>query len=1108
MLLPSVCLSMALASCSLFSAINNPVASIEVAEDEIALNPGEVYTLNPIAFYADGSIVSSPLFTYRSADPGLVSFYGENAGQFLVKNTDKKGDECSLFVSLGHTEKEVKVTVIENAFDLLNVTVTGTDSKKLVYGNEYTLNLSTLPISMVPDLFNFETVDAAKKTTSGYLDFSILGSTEHMKVVGVASGYLHVYTKEATAFGSHLDYYLPYASSFANSEVQARFQATGITKNQIADLTSLDLAISSGGLLYNDIAMFTSLTSLHIKADHAVSLVNFEASSFLILVDGLSAYAEYEAYATRALMARIYPISEDKLVVYYTEINGKSRYQVKTYSSDEEALFSESEPGFDFLGWNEAFGATTPYVSSLSSLPHYSKLYAHFDFHVFTISCYQLGPSSEGTTADRTYQVKYLATLPNIEAPDSGLERYNHAVFREWVDAAGNSYATYGSTYAITSDLVLYARWQEDFVVSFLPGYERSNTPNPVTVKYDEAVVLPVCSGTYGVFKGWTFNQTFISTGILFKDIGFDLTNEKAANILRGKWTGFYNKIANYNDNSSDIFEQTTIDLSASDPAADLGTLSVKNTTKDLTIIGQGVSIPLQFAVAAKTRSENNPLTITLKNVCMKPTGDVPLLFRNTPDSSLVTLIFDWVKVLPGTSSHTNSLLSANRVAIRLAPAAYTSSLVSSTDGNYQQNTDIERASVAADSLTVGYTGDQHLGGLSIYGASFSSGNSSSSPIPGGSALKVNNLDVEEDFPLLCQGGRGQNGSAGNNGEAGASVSSEDAGTAGKLGGGGSNGSSGGKGGDGISGYTGSGVNVNLGANASITSVGGAGGDGGAGGAGGTGSAGKSGKAGAQNNDQQNGDAGGAGGAGGAAGAGGAGGAGGVGIAATDFAAGPNSRIVVQGGDGGSAGAGGKGGDAAAGGIGGNGSDEKGFWLWYVSGGNGGNGGVGGAGGAGGKGGVGGNGGVGFSISRTLKVDSGATLSAQESFGGSAGSGGDGGAGGAGGLGGSAGKGGQTQGTAGAGGAGGSGGACGTAGSKGVGYAGTFTSKVNSSVSIRVTRSSKTKITPTCGTGGAGGSGNPDGSVGATSKIIDLGTDPSDFSLYHNLPFYSLIVFA
>jgi hypothetical protein len=67
---------------------------------------------------------------------------------------------------------------------------------------------------------------------------------------------------------------------------------------------------------------------------------------------------------------------------------------------------------------------------------------------------------------------------------------------------------------------------------------------------------------------------------------------------------------------------------------------------------------------------------------------------------------------------------------------------------------------------------------------------------------------------------------------------------------------------------------------------------------------------------------------------------------------------------------------------------------------------------------------------------------------------------------------------------------------------------VNSSVSIRVTRSSKTKITPTCGTGGAGGSGNPDGSVGATSKIIDLGTDPSDFSLYHNLPFYSLIVFA
>ena len=166
--------------------------------------------------------------------------------------------------------------------------------------------------------------------------------------------------------------------------------------------------------------------------------------------------------------------------------------------------------GYTFGGWNtNTYGTGTTYAAGTSYEVTYNvTLYARWVYAV----TYDINGGTGTTPAAQTAPLGSTITLPS----GSGLTRTGYA-FGGWntsADGTGNNYAA-NSSYTITGNVTLYARWIINYTVTFSVNSGSGTAPAAQTVTSGSNITLPYDSGFYRdggyTFGGW--NTSAAGTG-------------------------------------------------------------------------------------------------------------------------------------------------------------------------------------------------------------------------------------------------------------------------------------------------------------------------------------------------------------------------------------------------------------------------------------------------------------------------------------------------------------------------------------------------------------------------------------------------------------------
>ena len=165
-----------------------------------------------------------------------------------------------------------------------------------------------------------------------------------------------------------------------------------------------------------------------------------------------------------------------------------------------------SKSGYILGGWNtNADGTGTNYnAGSTYTVTSNVTLYAKWDTS-YTVT-FNINGGTGTTPAAQTVSSGSTVTLPG----GSGFSR-NGYIFAGWNTNAGGTGETYnaGSSYMITGNITLYAKWDTAYTVTFNLNGGTGTTPTAQTVSSGSTITLPSGDGfsrSGRAFDGWNIN--------------------------------------------------------------------------------------------------------------------------------------------------------------------------------------------------------------------------------------------------------------------------------------------------------------------------------------------------------------------------------------------------------------------------------------------------------------------------------------------------------------------------------------------------------------------------------------------------------------------------
>jgi len=215
-----------------------------------------------------------------------------------------------------------------------------------------------------------------------------------------------------------------------------------------------------------------------------------------------------------------------------------------------------------FNSWNsQANGLGSTYtIGSTFTINSNTTIYAKWT-QIFTVT-YQANGSTNGTVPTDTNS-PYIANTTVTVLTNSGTLVKTGNTFDGWnsqVNGSGTPYAT-GSTFQITSNTILYAKWNvNNYTVTYQANGSTTGTaPSSQTAPYNTSVTLRTNSGTLfktnNVFDGW--NTQADGLGLSYAT-GVSFTIPDSNTTLYAKWTPTYTVTYTPNSGSGNVPTDST----------------------------------------------------------------------------------------------------------------------------------------------------------------------------------------------------------------------------------------------------------------------------------------------------------------------------------------------------------------------------------------------------------------------------------------------------------------------------------------------------------------------------------------------------------------------
>ena len=226
----------------------------------------------------------------------------------------------------------------------------------------------------------------------------------------------------------------------------------------------------------------------------------------------------------------LYAVWKEKCTITFNANGGEGGPTSLEFASGESVTIPTSQPSkinYTFIGWNSSQSATTAefLIGNEYVMTESKVLYAVWSSSTWTITYNANGGTMGGSTTTNQSVVKGQSTTIISTEPTRANSASSSYTFLGWSESSTATSATYtaGRTITPTADMILYAVWQEQpLVTQYTITFNAnggSGAPSAITVNEGESVTIPDTVPTH--------SSSITNT---YSFVGWSTTNKSASN--------------------------------------------------------------------------------------------------------------------------------------------------------------------------------------------------------------------------------------------------------------------------------------------------------------------------------------------------------------------------------------------------------------------------------------------------------------------------------------------------------------------------------------------------------------------------------------------------